>query len=1170
MGKVKSMAWIGIVWTLTGVCLAEAPSITPSAYWKNQIAFQNDPFCSYVSAGSTWIKFTILTEPYDPNLVYFQNSKKYKLHYDFASQCLNPFIGMSSEQFYAATVTAEHPSAVLGTVLLPPTHGTPPVADVNEYGIQFVRYDREQIRDLFARVKASVIGPPDIRALFFPTFEQQAAAQADLAWFEAQGIPVGSMARWAKGNTCYSQGWALGRLKYFTADQISQAYQAGDLEPNDILLTDGVPPELPLLAGLISLSPSTPNSHVALLFQGSSVPFVYAALQADVDLARNLTGHRILFSAYVNSSGVCQSRLIDTEGVLDDALIVQILALKQPASIHITPMASYGAYAVPTEGLMPSDVKYVGGKAVGFGVLRAAVPANSPKAVALTFDLWNAFLQQTLVPAPTITLAPGAHILFWADKDVDQGPTHVGFRLSKGGGSIGLFDTDGKTRLDAVTYGPQKSDVSYGRSVDGGDAWQPLSHPSPGRPNSSDPSAKGRGLVINELMASNKKTLQDPNEPGQYPDWFEIYNGSDQTVSLNGLFLTNDMNDPTLWQVPPSLKARTLRQEIAERLSKYGSPSLPPSQELSGVLGGIRALFTDPYVTRFNEDLRTGVMAVLTDPVYGFDANAMLRFRSSTNVEDSAEFTAAGLFDSFSGCLADDQDGDNRGPCRCDPNSDEECGVFQAIRQTFASFYNDNGYLERRHYDINEALVGMAMVVHHSFPNELANGVATFDCRAANANPILTLVTQLGELSVTNPPDASTPETVILKVLNGTVTLGSRPGTTTDTAASMPVQSDLVPLGATVMDWPGDYKTLAGLLIKVSNEFARVRGETSYALDMEYKKVRPGDITLPSGGLVIKQVRPLPEPNQTADLTPFLVNVPMDFEVFTGECVLLQDTIDVFAAHRLKSRWHLETRNMALDTAGLRGGIYGQVTIEALDEDHTYTVSDPMDPLATHGFDGTTASDTWRWADLANPRTVQLLTKGVHTVVSSAENPIFILGDLGIDAYTPFRVLAVDVTYDEPVTAWSQSPGSAGLRQTLKNRIYLWPRQAPDANDLLQERTVDSNGVTIHTSFYYPPPPLGWASWVGATAPLKRWKQTVIEGLTAEPIVLEGYWSQTYRPEHHNVVEHLLFEPRLEPGISPTVLDELKGKDIRFIHAIINHQEGGQSALLTYGSDAAH
>ena len=59
---------------------------------------------------------------------------------------------------------------------------------------------------------------------------------------------------------------------------------------------------------------------------------------------------------------------------------------------------------------------------------------------------------------------------------------------------------------------------------------------------------------------------------------------------------------------------------------------------------------------------------------------------------------------------------------------------------------------------------------------------------------------------------------------------------------------------------------------------------------------------------------------------------------------------------------------------------------------------------------------------------------------------------------------------------------------------------------------------------------------------------TTITGYTTTPIELTGYYSQTYRPEHHNVTEHFLFEPRLEPGISQTILDELEAKNIRLIH----------------------
>ena len=57
-------------------------------------------------------------------------------------------------------------------------------------------------------------------------------------------------------------------------------------------------------------------------------------------------------------------------------------------------------------------------------------------------------------------------------------------------------------------------------------------------------------LVINELMASNDSTLEDPDEPGEYPDWIEIYNYGDDTVLLSGMYLKDTAN---LWQIPPGI-----------------------------------------------------------------------------------------------------------------------------------------------------------------------------------------------------------------------------------------------------------------------------------------------------------------------------------------------------------------------------------------------------------------------------------------------------------------------------------------------------------------------------------------------------------------------------------------------------------------------------------------
>lgn len=61
--------------------------------------------------------------------------------------------------------------------------------------------------------------------------------------------------------------------------------------------------------------------------------------------------------------------------------------------------------------------------------------------------------------------------------------------------------------------------------------------------------AKPIPLVINEVMADNDTTVKDEN--GQYEDWIEIHNPSDRVVSLDGLYLSDDISDPTAWPCPP-------------------------------------------------------------------------------------------------------------------------------------------------------------------------------------------------------------------------------------------------------------------------------------------------------------------------------------------------------------------------------------------------------------------------------------------------------------------------------------------------------------------------------------------------------------------------------------------------------------------------------------------
>ena len=59
-------------------------------------------------------------------------------------------------------------------------------------------------------------------------------------------------------------------------------------------------------------------------------------------------------------------------------------------------------------------------------------------------------------------------------------------------------------------------------------------------------------LRINEILASNNMTNAD--DLGQFDDWVEIFNPSNDPLSLSGLYLTDNLDDLTKWQFPVSVE----------------------------------------------------------------------------------------------------------------------------------------------------------------------------------------------------------------------------------------------------------------------------------------------------------------------------------------------------------------------------------------------------------------------------------------------------------------------------------------------------------------------------------------------------------------------------------------------------------------------------------------
>jgi CotH protein/chitobiase/beta-hexosaminidase-like protein/lamin tail-like protein/parallel beta helix pectate lyase-like protein/type IX secretion system substrate protein len=60
-----------------------------------------------------------------------------------------------------------------------------------------------------------------------------------------------------------------------------------------------------------------------------------------------------------------------------------------------------------------------------------------------------------------------------------------------------------------------------------------------------------QSLFINEFMASNVISTPEIVDYDDYSDWIEIYNDSSASINLSGYYLSDNLNNPTKWQIPP-------------------------------------------------------------------------------------------------------------------------------------------------------------------------------------------------------------------------------------------------------------------------------------------------------------------------------------------------------------------------------------------------------------------------------------------------------------------------------------------------------------------------------------------------------------------------------------------------------------------------------------------
>lgn len=258
-----------------------------------------------------------------------------------------------------------------------------------------------------------------------------------------------------------------------------------------------------------------------------------------------------------------------------------------------------------------------------------------------------------------------------------------------------------------------------------------------------------------------------------------------------------------------------------------------------------------------------------------------LRFRSSTNAEDLEALSGAGLYDSKSGCIADDEDDDALGPSRC--LSDEDAAYYQstleaaraelaahpertwladriadyeeeladeksaagAVTKVWASLWTLRAFEERAYYGLDHREVYMGIAVNAAFVGEKLDAVVVTNVPAGEGGErVYRVVTQVAEVGVVRPDDpTAVPETLVFQ----------RSASDQLSALEVLVRSSFASDGQESLWSMAQLDELAAQLFQVQDAFASgvYPDIDPLALDLEVKLTRDDAIS-------IKQARPYP------------------------------------------------------------------------------------------------------------------------------------------------------------------------------------------------------------------------------------------------------------------------------------------------------------------------
>ena len=154
-----------------------------------------------------------------------------------------------------------------------------------------------------------------------------------------------------------------------------------------------------------------------------------------------------------------------------------------------------------------------------------------------------AFPVGSIVPA-------GGYIVVWCSSEL-QNTGYAPFNLKRQGGEHIVLSNSRNFLIDEVNTIPSRKNCSSIRAEDG--SLTVSAKPTPGFPNTEEgyeryleANGHSSSLRLNEIMVSNSVWA---DENGRFPDWIELFNGSDREIDAGG-YLLSDKEGVSKYRIP--------------------------------------------------------------------------------------------------------------------------------------------------------------------------------------------------------------------------------------------------------------------------------------------------------------------------------------------------------------------------------------------------------------------------------------------------------------------------------------------------------------------------------------------------------------------------------------------------------------------------------------------